>query len=61
VFSRWVWSKHLDPGPEVVQMCIDEIKSRNLSTDPRRRTEARAEQDCENMLSYMHDGKNPNR
>lgn len=42
-------------------MCIDEIKSRNLSTDPRRRTEARAEQDCENMLSYMHDGKNPNR
>lgn len=60
VFSRWVWSKHLDPNPEVVQMCIDEIKKGNLSTDPRRRPEARPEQeDCENMLSYMHDGKNP--
>jgi hypothetical protein len=60
VFSRWVWSKHLDPKPEVVQMCIDEIKSGNLSTDPRRRPDAKPEQEeCENMLSYMHDGKNP--
>jgi hypothetical protein len=60
VFSRWVWSKHLEPKPEFVQMCIDEIKQGNLSTDPRRKPEARPEQDeCENMLSFMHDGKNP--
>ncbi len=60
VFSRWVWSKQLDPKPEVVQMCIDEIKGGNPSTDPRRRPEAKPEQEeCENMLSYMHDGKNP--
>jgi hypothetical protein len=59
-FSRWVRSKHLDPKPEVVQMCIDEIKQGNLSTDPRRKPEAKPEQEtCEDMLSYMHDGKNP--
>jgi hypothetical protein len=55
VFSRGVWSKHLDP--EQVQMCIDEIKSGNLSTNS---AKARPEQEeCENMLSHMHDGKNP--
>lgn len=60
VFSRWVWSKHLEPKIEFVQMCIEEIKHGNLSTDPRRRPEAKAEQeDCEHMLSYMNDGKNP--
>lgn len=60
VFSRWVWSKNLDPKPEFVRICIDEIKKGNLSTDPRRKPEASEEQDeCENMLSYMHDGKNP--
>ena len=36
------------------------VPSGNLSTDPRRRPEAKPEQEeCENMLSYMHDGKNP--
>ncbi|MGZ8847485.1 MAG: HEAT repeat domain-containing protein [Pyrinomonadaceae bacterium] len=60
VFSRWVWSKHLDPKIEFVQMCVEEIKQGNLSTDPRRRPEAKPEQEeCEHMLSYMHDGKNP--
>lgn len=60
VFSRWVWSKHLEAKPEVVQLCIDEIKHGNLSTDPRRKPEAGQEQEeCEIMFSYMHDGKNP--
>jgi hypothetical protein len=41
-------------------MCIDEIKKGNLSTDPRRQPEAKPKQEeCENMLSYMPDGKNP--
>lgn len=32
----------------------------NLSTDPRRRSEASSEQEeCENMLSFMNNGKNP--
>lgn len=60
VFSRWVWSKHLDPKPEVVQMCIDEIKKGNLSTDPRRKPEPSEEQnDCEIMFSFMNNGRNP--
>lgn len=60
VFSRWVWSKHLDPNRDAVEMCIAEIKSGNLSTDPRRQPFAKEEQeDCENMFSYMRDGKNP--
>lgn len=60
VFSRWVWSKHLEAKPEVVRMCIDEIKRGNLSTDPRRKPEPSEEQnECEQMFSYMHDGKNP--
>lgn len=60
VFSRWVWSKHLDPQTEFVQMCVEEIKKGNLSSDPRRQPEARPEQEaCEYMLSYMHDGQNP--
>jgi hypothetical protein len=60
VFSRWVWAKHLDPNPEFVQLCVDEIKKGNVSTDPRRKPEAKPEQEqCEDMLSFMHDGKNP--
>jgi hypothetical protein len=60
VFSRWVWSKHLDPKPEVVQMCVDEIRKGNLSTDPRRKPEPSEEQnDCEIMFSFMNNGKNP--
>jgi hypothetical protein len=59
-FSRWVWSKHLDPKPEVVQMCVDEIRKGNLSTDPRRKPEPSEEQnDCEIMFSFMNNGKNP--
>ena len=60
VFSRWVWSMKREPTLQFVHICIDEIKQGNLSTDPRRRPEARPEQDeCEYMLSFMHDGKNP--
>jgi hypothetical protein len=60
VFSRWVWAKHLDPNREFVQICVDEIKKGNLSTDPRRRPEAGEEQnECELMFSYMNNGKNP--
>jgi len=60
VFSRWVWSMKREPIPQFVHICIDEIKQGNLSTDPRRRPEAGPEQDeCEYMLSFMHDGKNP--
>jgi len=60
VFSRWVWSIKQEPNPEFVHVCIDEIKKGNLSTDPRRRPEAGSEQhDCELMLSFMNNGKNP--
>lgn len=60
VFSRWVWSIKQEPNPEFVRVCIDEIKLGNLSTDPRRRPEASSEQDdCEIMLSFMNNGKNP--
>ena len=60
VFSRWVWSIKQEPNPEFVHVCIDEIKQGNLSTDPRRRPEASSEQDeCELMLSFMNNGKNP--
>ena len=60
VFSRWVWSIKREPLPEFVQICVEEIKKGNLSTDPRRKPEAGPEQeDCEYMLSFMHDGKNP--
>lgn len=60
VFSRWVWSIKQEPLPEFVHICIDEIKQGNLSTDPRRRPEASSEQDdCEIMLSFMNNGKNP--
>ena len=60
VFSRWVWSIKQEPNAEFVHVCIDEIKHGNLSTDPRRRPEASSEQDdCELMLSFMNNGKNP--
>jgi hypothetical protein len=60
VFSRWVWSVKREPTLQFVRICIDEIKQGNLSTDPRRRPEAKPEQEeCEYMLSFMHDGKNP--
>ena len=60
VFSRWVWSINRAPLPEFVHICIDEIKQGNLSTDPSRRPEVKPEQkECEYMLSFMHDGKNP--
>lgn len=60
VFSRWVWSAEHEPQPEFVQICVDEIERGNLSTDPRRRPEASSEQnECELMLSYMNNGKNP--
>jgi hypothetical protein len=60
VFSRWVWSKKLEPKPEFVQICIDEITKGNLSTDPRRKPEAGSEQEeCELMLSFMNNGQNP--
>jgi hypothetical protein len=60
VFSRWVWSIKREPTLQFVRICIDEIKQGNLSTDPRRRPEAKSEQEeCEYMLSFMHDGKNP--
>jgi hypothetical protein len=60
VFSRWVWSTKREPDPAFVQICIDEIQKGNLSTDPRRRPEAKPEQDeCELMLSFMNNGKNP--
>lgn len=60
VFSRWVWSIKQEPNPEFVHVCIDEIKQGNLSTDPRRRPEASSEQnECEQMLSFMNNGKNP--
>jgi hypothetical protein len=49
-----------EPTLQFVHICIDEIKQGNLSTDPRRRPEAKPEQEeCEYMLSFMHDGKNP--
>jgi hypothetical protein len=60
VFSRWVWSMNREPTLQFVHICSDEIKQGNLSTDPRRRPEAKPEQEeCEYMLSFMHDGKNP--
>lgn len=60
VLSRWVWSVKQEPLPEFVHICVDEIKQGNLSTDPRRRPEASSEQDeCEIMLSFMNNGKNP--
>jgi hypothetical protein len=60
VFSRWVWSIKQEPNHEFVRVCIDEIKKGNVSTDPRRRPEASSEQDdCELMLSFMNNGKNP--
>jgi hypothetical protein len=60
VFSRWVWSTKQEPSHEFVHVCIDEIKKGNVSTDPRRRPEASSEQDdCELMLSFMNNGKNP--
>jgi hypothetical protein len=60
VFSRWVWSVKQEPQPEFVRVCIDEIKKGNMSTDPRRRPEAGEEQtECELMLSFMNNGKNP--
>ncbi|HBB95232.1 MAG TPA: hypothetical protein DC054_07555 [Blastocatellia bacterium] len=60
VFSRWVWSVKRDPDPAFVRICIEEINQGNLSTDPRRRPEAKSEQNaCEEMLSFMNDGKNP--
>ena len=60
VFSRWVWSIKQEPNPEFVHICIDEIKQGNLSADPRRRPEASSEQnECELMLSFMNNGKNP--
>ena len=60
VFSRWVWAKHLDPDLHFVQICVDEIKKGNLSNDPRRKPDAKPEQDeCEIMFSYMNNGKNP--
>jgi hypothetical protein len=60
VFSRWVWSIKQEPNPEFVHVCIDEMKHGNLSTDPRRRPEASSEQnECELMLSFMNNGKNP--
>jgi hypothetical protein len=60
VFSRWVWSVNREPDPEFVQICSDEIEKGNLSADPRRRPEAGEEQnECELMLSYMNNGKNP--
>ncbi|HMH42951.1 MAG TPA: HEAT repeat domain-containing protein, partial [Pyrinomonadaceae bacterium] len=60
VFSRWVWSVKREPDPAFVRICIDEIKQGNLSTDPRRQPEAKSEQnECEQMLSFMNNGKNP--
>jgi hypothetical protein len=60
VLSRWVWSVKQEPLPEFVHVCLDEIKQGTLSTDPRRRPEASHEQDeCEIMLSFMNNGKNP--
>ena len=60
VFSRWVWSGKRDPDPAFVEICIDEIGKGDLSTDPRRRPEASSEQsECEEMLSFMNNGKNP--
>lgn len=60
VFSRWVWSVKRDPDPAFVRICIDEIGKGNLSTDPRRRPEPSSEQTaCEEMLSFMNNGKNP--
>ena len=60
VFSRWVWSVKREPNPAFIEICIDEIAKGNLSTDPRRRPEPSPEQeDCEEMLSFMNNGKNP--
>lgn len=60
VFSRWVWSIKQEPIPAFVHVCVDEIKQGNLSTDPRRRPEPSEEQnECELMLSFMRNGKNP--
>jgi HEAT repeats len=60
VLSRWVWSMKREPLPDFVHLCIDEIQRGNLSTDPRRRPEASSEQnECEEMLSFVNDGKNP--
>lgn len=60
VFSRWVSSAKREPDPAFVQICIDEIQKGDLSTDPRRRPDAKSEQEeCELMLSYMNNGKNP--
>lgn len=60
VFSRWVWSVKQEPIPDFVQICVAEIKQGNLSTDPRRKPEpSQEQQECELMLSYMSNGKNP--
>jgi len=60
VLSRWVWGIKQEPNSEFVHVCIDEIGKGNLSTDPRRKPEVSSEQDeCEYMLSFMNNGKNP--
>ena len=60
VLVRQVWANHRDPSVVLVKMCSDEIERGTLSTDPRRRPPASEEQDdCEILLSFMNNGKNP--
>jgi hypothetical protein len=60
VLSRQVWANHREPSVALVTLCVEEIQKGTLSTDPRRKPPAGEEQeDCENLLSFMNNGKNP--
>jgi hypothetical protein len=60
VLSRQVWANHREPSSALVKMCSAVIEKGTLSTDPRRKPEASEEQnDCEELLSFMNNGKNP--
>ena len=60
VLTRQVWGNHREPSIALVKMCREEIEKGTLSTDPRRKPEAKEEQnDCEELLSFMNNGKNP--
>jgi hypothetical protein len=60
VLSRQVWANHREPSAALVKMCSEEIEKGTLSTDPRRKPEASESQnDCEELLSFMNNGKNP--
>jgi len=60
VLSRQVWANHREPSAALVKLCAEEIGKGTLSTDPRRKPPASGAQDnCEELLSFMNNGKNP--